>query len=120
MVGRRLREKSLGAKTVHLRLAGPEIEHFGQQVTYKEPTHDGFEIYLRAIKILKKSGPQIPKIRGLGISVKSLFPAEKYFLLKEDIKRRDLTEALDLINNKFGDWSIYPAVISLAKTRPKS
>lgn len=120
MVGRRLREKNLAAKTVQLWLTGPEIRHFGQQVTYKESTCDGNEIYLRAIKILKESGPQTPKIRSLGVSAKGLFPTEKLLLLKEDIKRRDLTQALDSINNKFGDWSIYPAIISLAKTKPKS
>ncbi len=120
MVGRRLREKNLGAKTVHLRLAGPEIEHFGHQVTYKEPTYDGYEIYLRAIKILKKLGPQIPGIRGLGVSASNLFSAENHLLLKEDIKRGDLTEALDSINNRFGEWSIYPAIISLAQSKPQS
>lgn len=120
MVGQRLRGKKLSAKTVHLWLNGPEFSHFSQQATYKEPTADGYEIYLRELKIMKKIGPEIPKIRALGISVSSLFPAESYSLLKEDIKRRDLTEALDVINNRFGEWSIYPAIISLAKSTPKS
>jgi DNA polymerase-4 len=119
MVARRLREKNLGAKTVHLWLSGPQIRHFGQQTTYKEPTNDGYEIYLRGLKIIKKFGPQMPKIRGLGVSATGLFSAETLLLLKEDIKRRDLTEALDSINNRFGDWSIYPAEVLLAQAKPK-
>jgi DNA polymerase-4 len=115
MVAHRLREKNLGAKTVHLWLSGPEIRYFGQQATYKEPTNDGYEIYLRTMKIIRKSWPQMARIRGLGVSTRGLFPAEDLTLLKEDIKRRGLTQALDSINNKFGEWSIYPAVISLAK-----
>jgi len=115
MVGHRLRDKNLAAKTIHLWLSGPEIRHFGKQATYKEPTDDGLEIYLTAMKIIKSTWPQMPQIRGLGVTARGLFSAENLLLLKEDIKRRDLIVALDSINHKFGEWSIYPAEISLAK-----
>lgn len=70
MVARRLRERKLAAKTIHLWLSGPEIAHFGAQKTYPEPTDDGYEIYQRSLKIMAKIGPKPSKIRALGVACK--------------------------------------------------
>lgn len=45
MVGRRLREKNMTAKTVHLWLNSPEMANFGAQKTFQEPTNDSYDIY---------------------------------------------------------------------------
>lgn len=115
MVGQRLRQHNLAAKTVHLWLNGPETAHFGAQRTYKEPTNDGYEIYLRALKIMAKIGQKTPKIRAIGITSSNLFRPNYLPLLKIEKRREDLLRALDSINSKLGDWSIYPAKLILAQ-----
>ncbi len=115
MVGRRLREKNTAAKTVHLWLSGPEMPNFGAQRTYKEPTNDSYDIYLKALNIMARISQRIPKIRALGITCSNLFPVNYSPLLKEEKRREDLIKALDSINSRLGEWSIYPAAITLAK-----
>ncbi len=115
MVGRRLRQNNLAAKTVHLWLSGPEMPNFGAQKTYKEPTNDSYDIYLKTLNIMARISQKIPRIRALGITCSNLFPVNYPPLLKEEKRREDLIKAQDAINTRFGDWSIYPAVITLAK-----
>jgi DNA polymerase-4 len=122
MVARRLRQQNLSAKTIHLWLSGPEMPHFGAQKTYKEPTDNGYEIYHRSLKIMAKIGSKglpadrkMPKIRALGITCSSLFQANYPPLFPAQKSREDLTKAVDSINNKYGEWSIYPAVITLSR-----
>ncbi len=119
MVARRLREQNLAAKTIHLWLDGPEIGHFGEQKSFQQPTDDGEEIYLICLKIMAKSVPKIPRIRALGVTGSSLFEAKSgLFLFKEQERREGLKRAQDSINSRFGEWSIYPAIINLTKKLP--
>ncbi|MFC1804767.1 hypothetical protein ACFLZ3_02945 [Candidatus Omnitrophota bacterium] len=115
MVARRLRQNHLCARTVHLWLNGPEIGNFGSQKAYKEPTDDGLEIHRRTLKIMAKKGLQRPKVRALGVSCSSLFEAQKQALLREDKKRGELLEAVDRINSRSGEWTIYPASVTFAR-----
>ena len=115
MVGRRLRQQNMACKTVHLWLSGPEMAHFGAQKTYREPTNDSYEIYLRSLRIMAKTGQKSPKIRALGVTCSNLFPADNSALLKEDIRKEGLIKALDSINTRQGDWSIYPASVTLTR-----
>ncbi len=115
MVGRRLRQQNMACKTVHLWLSGPEMAHFGAQKTYREPTNDSYEIYLRSLRIMAKTGQKSPKIRALGVTCSNLFPADNSALLKEDKRKEGLIKALDSINTRQGDWSIYPAAVTLTR-----
>ncbi len=118
MVARRLRQNNLVAKTVHLWLSGPQMADFGAQKTYQEPTNDSYEIYLRALNIMAKTSPKTPKIRAIGVTCSNLLAANYAPLLKEEKRREDLIKALDCINTRLGDWSIYPAVITLTRKTP--
>lgn len=115
MVGSRLRQNNLAAKSIHLWLNGPEIGNFGAQKTYKEPTNDSYEIYLKALKIMARAGVKTPKIRALGVTCGSLSTVNYLPLLKEQERREELLKAVDKINSRLGEWSIYPAVIHLAR-----
>jgi DNA polymerase-4 len=115
MIARRLRQKNLAAKTVQLWLDGPEMAHFETQKTYKEPTNDGYEVYLRSLKVMAKIGPKLPKIRALGIISSNLFSVNYPPLFNEEKRREALVKAVDSINTKQGDWTIYPAVITLTR-----
>jgi len=119
MIAKRLREQNLTAKTIHLWLDGPEIGHFGEQKSLQQPTDDGQEICLICLKIMANRVPKMPRIRALGVTGRSLFAAESGLFLFKEQKRRDaLKRAQDTINSRFGDWSIYPAVINLSKKLP--
>lgn len=125
MVGRRLRQENLTARRVHLWLNGPEMPGFGSQRTFQEPTNDSYEIYLQALKIMArtpKTGQKRPvvchpigKIRALGVTCSSISAVNYLPLLKEQERREELLKAVDKINTKLGDWSIYPAAIHPAR-----
>ncbi|MDO8489182.1 MAG: hypothetical protein Q7S42_03620, partial [Candidatus Omnitrophota bacterium] len=115
MVATRLRQENLVSQTVHLYLCGPEIGNFGAQKTYQVQTNDGYEIYQRAIKIMGKSALINSRIRAIGVTCSSLSWGIYQPLLSEEIRRKGLIQALDRINNRFGEGSIYPAVTVLTR-----
>ena len=115
MVANRLRKNNLAANTVHLWLNGPEIGHLGLQKTFQQAVSDGFEIYQRSLKIMAKAGLKSPKIRALGVTCSSLSAADYSPLFREQKRREDLIKAVDKINARQGEGSIYPAIINLTK-----
>lgn len=116
MVAARLRQQNLVSATVHLWLNGPEIGNFGAQKTHQALTNDGYEIYQRVLKIMAKSALKNPRIRAIGVTCSSLsWGIYHQPLLREEIRREGLIQALDRINNRFGEGSIYPAITVLAR-----
>ena len=115
MVATRLRQKNLVSATVHLWLNGPEIGSFGAQKMHQLATNDGYEIYQRTLKIMAKSRFQNSRIRAIGVTCSSLSKSLYLPLLGEDVRREELIKALDRINNRFGEGSIYPAVTVLTR-----
>jgi DNA polymerase-4 len=115
MVAERLRQKNLVSNTVHLWLNGPEIGNFGAQQTFQQATNDGWEIYLRSLKIAAKIGQKMPKIRALGVTCSSLFQADYPPLFIEQKRREELIKAMDRINTRYGDGSIYPAITAITR-----
>lgn len=115
MVGERLRSQNLMANTVHLWLNGPEIGGFSSQKTFQQAANDSYEIYLRALKIMAKTGKKTPRIRALGVTCSSLNQLNYPPLFKEQKRREELIKTLDKINHRYGDSSIYPAVTLLTR-----
>lgn len=115
MVARRLREKNLCANTTHLWLNGPEIGNFGAQKAFQQATWDGSDIFQRCLKMLAKSGLKRPKIRALGVTCSSLSTNLYPALFNEQKRREELIKAVDRINNRFGEGTIYPATVSPLK-----
>ncbi|MCX5699805.1 MAG: DNA polymerase IV [Candidatus Omnitrophica bacterium] len=113
MVATRLRQQNLVSATAHLWLNGPQIGNFGAQKTRQLATNDGYEIYQRTLKIMAKSAMKNPKIRAIGVTCSSLSRSIYQPLLSEDIRREELINALDRINNRFGEGSIHPAITVL-------
>jgi len=118
MVGQRLRQAGLAAATVHLWLNGPWIGNFGAQKTFPEAADDGLEIYRRCLRIMAKLGPGTPKIRALGVTGSNLTHTRYLPLFEAQKSRETLLEAMDRINDRYGDGSIYPAVITLTRKMP--
>ncbi|MEK6727054.1 MAG: hypothetical protein AABY28_00055 [Candidatus Omnitrophota bacterium] len=115
MVGVRIRQQNLTAKTVHLWLNGPEIGNFLGQKTFQQATNDSFEIYQRALKIMGKRAQKMPKIRALGVTCSNLTAQNYPPLFKEQKRREELLKAFDKINTRFGEGSIYPAITDLTR-----
>lgn len=115
MVGSRLRQNNLMSKATHLWLNGPEMPNFGCQKASSQPTYDGYEIYQRCLKIMSKLGPKTPKIRALGVTCSSLVQNNYLPLFIEEKRREAVLKTIDKINDKFGENSITPASITLAK-----
>lgn len=115
MVAQRLRQQNLVSKTVHLWLNGPEIGNFGQQKTFQQAINDGYEVYHRCLKIMLKIDKNTPKIRALGVTCSSLTGQSYLPLFKEQKKREELLKTIDKINQRFGDGSIFPALITFTR-----
>ncbi|MFA5231172.1 MAG: DNA polymerase IV [Candidatus Omnitrophota bacterium] len=115
MVAVRLRQQDLVSQTVHLWLDGPEIGNFEAQKTFQAQTNDGYEIYQIALKIIAKSSLKNPKIRAIGVTCSSLSEEAYQPLLSEELRREGLIQALDRINNRFGEGVIYPAITVLTR-----
>jgi len=115
MVATRLRQQNLISTTVHLWLNGPEIGNFGAQKTQQSSTNDGYEIYQRALKIMAKVCLKNPRIRAIGVTCSGLSWAVYQPLLSEEVRREGLIQALDRINNRFGEGVIYPAITALTR-----
>ncbi len=117
MVATRLRQQCLTSATVHLWLSGPEIGSFGAQKTHQMLTNDGYEICQRVLKIMAKSPLKNPRIRAIGVACSGLSWGNYQALLSEEVRREGLIQALDRINNRFGEGVIYPAITTLTRLK---
>jgi len=117
-VGVRLRQSNLTAHTIHIYIGGEKMTNFSVQKTYKEPTNDGYDIYLRTLKIWPKIALKMPQIRALGLTCGNLIQNSYLPLFEKQRRGEALTKTLDKINAKFGSNTIYPAVITLTKETP--
>ncbi|MCM8789991.1 MAG: DUF4113 domain-containing protein [Candidatus Omnitrophica bacterium] len=65
---------------------------------------------------MAKIAQKKPKIRALvGISCSKLSHPDYPPLLKEQKRREKLLKAVDCINSRFGDGTIYPAMVGLSR-----
>ncbi len=115
MVGERLRQQNLIARTVHLWLNNPQTGDFLGQRTFSIATNDSYEIYLRTLKIMARLPQKCHKIRALGVTASGLSQPDYLPLLLEEKRREALIKAIDRINSRFGDSSIIPAQVILTR-----
>jgi len=121
MVAFRLRDANLEAKITCIWLVEASKKTcFSAQKASKLPTNDGFEVFLRARRLMAKLSLAKPKIRAIGVSCSSLVMPKNRPLFKEIQKREDLLKTLDNIKKKHGEWSIYPASLLLTATSGQS
>ncbi|MFH1899542.1 MAG: hypothetical protein ABIJ82_03715, partial [Patescibacteria group bacterium] len=96
-------------------LVGPDINGgFSMQKTFIQPTFDGYELYRRCNRIIALNRGIDFRVRALGVSTSNFKVSEGLFLLDEDRKRLRLLRAIDAINSKTGEWSVFPASVKLA------
>jgi len=124
MIGRRARRYGFIGRKVSLTVRYPDFETFSKQTTLPDYTNHTHEIYKNAISILESIRLK-NSVRLLGVSLSNLIKDCNQMLLFEERRReKALLQAVDAVNDKYGDfkliWASYlkqtepPRVISPA------
>ena len=124
MVGRRARRYGFIGRKVTLTVRYPDFETFSKQATLYDYTNSTHEIYKNALDILNSFRLE-KNVRLLGVSLSSLLrDSGQMLLFEEQRKEKALLQAIDAVNDKYGDfkliWASYleqtepPRVISPA------
>ena len=112
----RLREANLIGRTIALTIRYSDFHTFTRHLTIKHYIKTGYEIYLQALKLLNKIRPFKKAIRLIGVSISNLIKDEKQLYLLETYKNEErITKAVDLINKKFGEFTIKPSSLLFAE-----
>lgn len=110
MVAGRLRNQNMYGKTISLYLRDSNRKGYGQRTTINPCTNEGLIIFKAAEKMLTDINWN-KETRLIGIGISNLVYEHEFplYLLNEQKKSESRTKALDLINNKFGDFTLVPA-----------
>lgn len=112
MVGQRLRKLGLEAQTISIWLNSNQNRGFSKRKTFQTGICLGIDIFMRSMAILGLKKGQKISIRSIGISVSGLKIHSQKPLLEREKIEVDLACITDKINGKYGDWTIYPAILN--------
>lgn len=107
MVGRRARRYEVSGKTVTLYVRFADFySSVGKQDTLKSYINQSEEIYRAAIGILDTLEMPQP-VRQMGVRLSNLqYHTQQLSLFPEVQKRSDMVRAMDIVNDKFGDFTV--------------
>ncbi len=121
MAAKRLRTYNMVGKTIHLSIRAGNREWFGKHSTLLYPTNSEQEIYATCCAILESMHWQ-RSTRLVGVSISNL-QEEKSLTLKlfaDHHKAQTILKTKDLINNRFGDFTMVTAdTIKADRTKGK-
>lgn len=106
MVGRRLRKKHFAGRTVTLVVRYGDMHTVSHRRSLHEHLDDGYSIYLAALSILQNQVSNKRPIRLVGVCVSNLVKSSRQMDLFADERRRKLFEAVDTINDRYGEFAI--------------
>ncbi|HVY67420.1 MAG TPA: DNA polymerase IV [Patescibacteria group bacterium] len=116
MVGRRLRRKKLMGNVVHCYVRDSRYQGLGDSASLGYFLQDGRELFLACSRLLqgalKQAGqwPPSGQYKLIGVTVAGLMPFMAQQSLFGDAEREQrVDEALDAINDKYGEFSIIRA-----------
>ena len=112
MVGQRLRKLGLKAQTISVWISSTKNRGFSRQRTFKTSISLGSDIFMRSEAILCLKKGQKIGLRAIGISVSGLSHQYLEPLLEKEKIEENLTRIIDRINDKYGDWTVYPATLT--------
>ncbi|HAJ95668.1 MAG TPA: DNA polymerase IV [Actinobacteria bacterium] len=112
-ISRNMRYKGYRGKVITLKLRFSDFRMISRRVTLKEYTYGIFDMHSCAVSLLKAVDLNRKKIRLIGVSVSGLKQtSEPDSLLSGDRSRDEsLTEAINIISNKFGEDKVTLAKI---------
>jgi len=106
-VGRRMRKGGYTGRTICLILRFTTFETLSQRTSLSTFTCDSKKIYHAATHILSRLDLRGMGVRLVGITVSNLHRRHRFYsLLPGEEKRRRLTEAMDRLNDKYGEWTV--------------
>ena len=108
MVGRRARRYGVSGRVVTLTVRYADFSTFSRQARQGEPLCLTEEIYVAALRILDSIALEQP-VRLLGVRLSGLTSDNGQPCLFDDRRRQELTNALDRVNNRFGEFAVMPA-----------
>ena len=109
MVGRRARRYGVLGKTVTLTLRYRDFTTFSRQQVQAQAISQSEEIYRASQRILAALILEQP-IRLLGVRLSNLqYRDRQLLLLPEERRRQQLSESLDQVNDKHGEFSVMSA-----------
>lgn len=114
MVAYRLRRQELAAYGCGLYIK-ERSGFLARERRFHSSTQDTAEIFRRAMALFDSFGLRSFTIRGLGVSASGLAAPDHLWLFHADVRRAQLLAAQDAINERFGEWSLYPAAIQDVK-----
>jgi DNA polymerase IV len=109
MVGRRLRENKLHARTIQLKLRYKDFTTITRAYTLAAPTQLDTEIFGQTRALFRKNWRKGTQVRLLGVHVSSFEESTAQGDLIEDVKRQRWQQALsaaDRMRDKFGESSV--------------
>ncbi len=112
----KLRHRKLAARGVHLYLSYANGDIWYERRLFKTAVYTGDEVYRRML-LLFNNRPRYDWVRMIAVSCYKLEPANtsQLSLLEEVNKEAWLTEAIDTINNQYGEFTITYASTLAAK-----
>ena len=112
--GRRLRKANFVAGGVHLWLNFENRMYWAQGKKLRQDVYSTQDIYLAAQRLLS-SAPILARVTNMGITVIDLHPSNPEQLGLFDDSRLDtrgLARAADLINDRYGEFTLVPAIMA--------
>lgn len=116
-VGERLRHHERRGQTITIKIKYYDFSSCSRSITIAEPTSDTKEIFQRGLELLKKTKAGYKPVRLVGISVSNLsapgksYQQDLFGTTKQRERSRNLNEAVDQINRKYGTKTINPATL---------
>ena len=110
MVGRRLRKKGLMGNIISCYYHGKDYKGEGDSKKLKYFLQDGREIFLEAADLLGGHAGKISEFKLIGVTVAGLRPyINQLSLFGHEERQRRLVGALDVINDKYGEFTVLRA-----------
>jgi DNA polymerase-4 len=108
--GARMRRLGYAARGVHVACLYADMTHWHQRTLNPTPLFASKDLYRRVMQLYVKA-PQGKPLRSLAVSCYGLVkePLQQLSFFEDERKKRNLTQALDAINERWGDFTITPA-----------
>jgi len=115
-VGFRMRHSDFQAKGVHLALLYQDYQYFHEGKSLDHSISDSRDIYKIAMRLLRHSPYKLP-VKNIAVSCFGLSPRNtlQLDLFKDSIKKDSLVNAIDSINDRWGNFVITPATMANTK-----
>jgi len=108
--GRRLRRARCTAQGVHVSVVYADLSWWHMGRKFDVPVYTTRDIYIKALRLLNRSGYTKP-VRNLAVSVYNLIPGTSEQLGLFSSPTHAVSEAMDTINDRWGEFVITPALI---------